>query len=152
MEREDARKISPAEQGKRRRQVIQAWKRGRNRRQIAAQTGLSYSTVRAAINRYKEFGAPGLRSRLRGRPPWSCNKLTVEQEQLIQKMIQEKRPEQVEIDFARWTRPAVMMLIERECGVKLGTRGVGMYLARWGFKPKKPLRSAFKKNPRAIRK
>jgi transposase len=152
MEREDARKLRPAEQLKRRRQVIQAWKHGRNRRQIAAQIGLSYSAVRATINSYKKFGAPGLQSGQRGRPLRSCRKLTIEQEQLIQKMIQEKRPEQLNMAFSLWTRAAVRLLIERECGVKMGVRGVGKYLARWGFTPQKPIRRAYEQNPQAVQK
>jgi transposase len=83
MEREDARKLSPAEQLERRRQVVRAWKRGRNRRQIAADVGLSYSAVRATINSYKKLGARGLESGQRGRPVASSRKLTDEQEQLI---------------------------------------------------------------------
>jgi transposase len=152
MEREDARKLSPAEQLERRRQVIRAWKHGRNRRQIAAEIGLSYSAVRACINNYKKLGAPGLQSGRRGRPVGSGRSLNKEQEERIQRLIQEKRPEQVKIDFALWTRAAGMLLIERECGVKMGVRGVGKYLERWGFTPQKPIRRACGQNPQAIRK
>lgn len=152
MEREDARKLSPAEQLERRRQVIRAWKRGRNRRQIAADIGLSYSAVRATINSYKKLGARGLESGQRGRPVASSRKLTDEQELLIRKMIQEKRPEQLKMDFALWTRAAVMLLIERECGVKMIVRTVGKLLQRWGFTPQKPIRRAYEQNPVAIQK
>ena len=34
----------------------------------------------------------------------------------------------------------VMLLIERECEIKLYVRSVGKYLKRWGFKPQKPIR------------
>lgn len=142
MEREDARKLSPAEQMERRRQVIRAWKRGRNRRQISAEIGLSYSAVRATINSYKELGARGLEPGKRGRPVGSCRVLGREQEERVQRLIQEKRPEQMKMDFALWTRAAVMVLIEHECGVKIGVRGVGKYLERWGFTPQMPIRRA----------
>lgn len=42
--------------------------------------------------------------------------------------------------FALWSRPAVLELIERECGVRLSVRAVGDYLARWGFTPQKPIK------------
>ncbi len=132
--------------------MIRAWKRGRNRRQIATEIGLSYSAVRATVNNYKKDGAQGLKSGQRGRPTQSSRKLTDQQEQLIRKMIQEKRPEQLKMDFALWTRAAVMLLIERECGVNLIVRTVGKLLQRWGFTPQKPIRRAYEQNPVAIQK
>ena len=68
----------------------------------------------------------------------------------MQRLIQEKRPEQLKMDFALWTRAAVMILIERECSVKMGVRAVGKYLKRWGFTPQKPIRRAYEQNPVAI--
>ena len=41
------------------------------------------------------------------------------------------------MEFALWTRGAVMHLIERECAVKSKVRAVGNYLKRWGFTPQK---------------
>jgi transposase len=57
-------------------------------------------------------------------------------------LIQEKLPEQLKTDFALWTRDAVMLLIERECGVKMIVRTVGKLLKRWGLTPQKPTRRA----------
>ena len=68
------------------------------------------------------------------------------------RLVEEKRPEQLKMDFALWTRAAVMLLIVRECGVKMGVRGVGKYLKRWGFTPQKPIRRAYEQNPAAIQK
>jgi transposase len=87
---------------------------------------------------------------VRGRPVCFGRSLTAEQEDHVQRLIQEKRPEQLKMDFALWTRAAVMLLIEHECGVKMGVRGVGKYLKRWGFTPQKPIRRAYEQNPVAI--
>jgi transposase len=132
MEREDARKLSPAAQHERRRQVVCAYKRGVNRRQIASDLGLSYSAVRLIVNRYKRDGSKGIVSGRRGRPAGSCRTLSAEQEELIQRLICDKRPDQLKLDFALWTRAAIMLLIERECGIRLPVRSVGEYLKRWG--------------------
>ncbi len=59
MEKDDARKLSPAEQHERRRQVIRAHKRGRTRAQIAAEVGLSHTAVTKVIARYEQEGAAG---------------------------------------------------------------------------------------------
>ena len=66
-----------------------------------------------------------------GRPVSSGLSLTAEQEKQIQRLIQDHRPEQLKMDFALWTRAAVMLLIERECAIKLHVRSVGTYLKRW---------------------
>jgi transposase len=56
------------------------------------------------------------------------------------------------MDFALWTRAAVMLLIERECSIKLSVRAVGNYLQRWGFTPQKPIKHAYAQRPEAVRK
>jgi transposase len=135
MEREDARKLSPEAQQERRRQVVRAYKRGVNRRQIARDLGLSYSSVCMIVDRYKKDGLRGIECGQRGRPTGSCRTLNKEQEERVQRLIQEKRPEQLKMDFALWNRAAVMLLIERECGVRIPVRSVGEYLKRWGDAP-----------------
>jgi transposase len=112
--------------------------------------GLSYTAVSNTLKRYGEGGMQGLASGKRGRPVCFGRSLTAEQEGHVRRLIQEKRPEQLKMDFALWTRAAVMLLIERECGVKMGVRGVGKYLKRWGFTPQKPIRRAYEQNPVAI--
>ncbi len=87
-----------------------------------------------------------------GRPARSGRSLTAEQEEHIQRLIQDHRPEQLKMDFALWTRAAVMLLIERECSIKLHLRSVGKYLKRWGFTPQKPIRRAYEQSPAAVQK
>lgn len=150
MEKDDARKLSPAEQHERRRQVIRAHKRGRTRAQIAAEVGLSHTAVTKVIARYEREGAAGLAPRKRGRRSGEDRALTAEQEDAVRRIICDKRPEQLKMEFALWSRAAVMQLIERECGVKLHVRSVGKYLARWGFTPQKPIKKAYEQRPEAV--
>jgi transposase len=145
MDRGDAGELSPEAQHERRRQVVRAFKRGVNRRRISHDLGLSYSSVRMIVNRFKQAGR-------RDRPAGSCRTLTAEQEEQIQRLICDKRPEQLKLDFALWTRAAVMFLIERECGIRLAVRSVDEYLKRWGFTPQKPIRRAYEKSPVAVPK
>ena len=98
----------------------------------------------------RKLVSQGLASGKRGRPVFFGRSLTKEQEDRVQRLIPEKRPEQLKMDFALWTRAAVMILIERECSVKMGVRAVGKYLKRWGFTPQKPIRRAYEQNPVAI--
>lgn len=41
-------------------------------------------------------------------------------------------------------------LIEREYGIRLQSRSVGKYLARWGFTPQKPLKRAYEQKLEAV--
>jgi transposase len=150
MEKDDARKLSPAEQHERRRQVIRAHKRGRTRAQIAAEVGLSHTAVTKVVARYESEGVAGLAPRKRGRRSGEDRALTADQEEGVRRIICDKRPEQLKMEFALWSRAAVMQLIERECGVKLHVRSVGKYLARWGFTPQKPIKKAYEQRPEAV--
>lgn len=152
MEAEDGRKLSSEAQQERRRQVVRAFRRGVKQRQIARDLGLSYSSVRMTVGRYKKDGPQGIQMGRRGRPQGSCRTLTAEQEERIRRLITDKRPEQLKLDFALWTRKAVMLLVERECRIKLPVRSVGEYLKCWGFTPQKPIRRAYERSPVAVQK
>ena len=112
MDNDDARRLTPTEQHERRRQVIRAHKRGRTRTQIAADVGLSYTAVSKTIDRYEAGGMAALAPQRRGRRQGQQRVLSAEQEAHIQHMICDHRPEQLKMDFALWSRAAVMQLIE----------------------------------------
>lgn len=120
--------------------------------QIVAVTGLSWPGVHAALDLYERGGMAALKPAVRGKKPGTGRSLTAEQEQAIRKIICDKRPEQLKMDFALWSRAAVMQLIEQECGIKLHVRSVGKYLARWGFTPQKPIKKAYEQRPEAVQK
>ncbi len=113
--------------------------------------GLSYTAVSKTIDRYEAGGMAALAPQRRGRRTGEQRVLSAEQEAHIQHMICDHRPEQLKMDFALWSRAAVMQRIERECGVALQVRSVGKYLARWGFTPQKPIRRAYEQSPAAVR-
>ena len=71
--------------------------------------------------------------------------LTPKQEKLIRRKIVDRRPEQLKLDFALWTREAVRQLILQECAVDMPIRTVGEYLKRWGFTPQRPARFAYER-------
>ncbi len=151
MNPEDARRLSPAEQHERRRQVIRAYKRKLNKRQIARDVGVSYSAACKIIDRYNAGGMAALAPGKRGRRAGDKRALTAEQEATIRQTICDKRPEQLKMEFALWSRAAVRELIERECQVRLHLRSVGKYLTRWGFTPQKPIKRAYEQSSEAVR-
>ena len=151
MDNEDARRLSPAEQHERRRQVIRAYKRNLSKRQISRDVGLSYSATCKIIDRYEAEGMAALAPRTRGRRSGEKRALSAEQEAQICRTICDKRPEQLKMEFALWSRAAVRELIERDFKVSLHLRSVGKYLQRWGFTPQKPIKRAYEQSPEAVR-
>ena len=152
MDKEDARKQSLGTLYERRKQVIRLYKAGHKVMQIVELTGLSWPAVRMAIDLYEEGGTAALEPKPRGKREGEGRSLTPSQEVRIRKLICDKRPEQLKLDFALWTRAAVMLLIERECSIKLSVRAVGNYLERWGFTPQKPIKRAYEQRPEAVKK
>ena len=90
--------------------------------QIVELSGLSYSTVRSAINHDEEGGFAALKSAARCKQPGDCRELTPEQKAEIQRLICDKRPEQLKMIFALWSRSAALQLIEQACGIKMSIR------------------------------
>ena len=130
MDKEDARYQKLDQLHERRKQVARLRSQGHGVMAIADMTGLSYPTVRRAINLYEAGGQEALKPATRGRSSGDGRALSPKQERAIQRMICDKRPEQLKMEFALWNRAAVMQLIEREFGIKLSVRGVGNYLKR----------------------
>lgn len=150
MEREDARYQTLEQLHERRKQVVRLHKKGIKVMQIVALTGLSYPSVRGVIDRFEEGGWSAIRPALRGRNRGDGRVLSPAQEETIQRLIIDKRPEQLKMEFSLWNRAAVGQLIEQEFGIRLQVRSVGKYLERWGFTPQKPIKRAYEQRPEAV--
>ena len=150
MDKESARKQTLEQLHERRKQVVRLHKKGIKIMQIVAMTGLSYPPVRAAIDLYEAGGWSAIRPARRGRARGDGRVLSQAQEETIQRLIIDKRPEQLKMDFHLWSRAAVGQLIEQEFGIKLQVRSIGKYLTRWGFTPQKPIKRAYEQSPAAV--
>ncbi len=150
MKKDDARYSTLEQLHERREQVVRLHCKSYKVMQIVDLCGLSYPSVRAAIDRYKVGGLAAIKPAVRGRRAGQGRALNAEQEHALRKLICDKRPEQLKMEFALWSRASVMQLIEQEYGIKLTVRGVGKYLARWGFTPQKPIKKAYEQRPEAV--
>lgn len=135
-----------------RKQIIRLHKKGLGPMAIKDVVGVSWNTVRKAIDLYKGGGIKALIPKCRGCKKGENRTLTPEQETQIQKAICDKRPEQLKMDFALWTREAVRVYIREYIGIEMPIRTVGEYLKRWGFTPQKPIKGAYEQNPEAVKK
>ena len=152
MEQVDMRKLAPAAQEERRRQVVGLRQRGMTYQAIAIQVGLSRTGVFNICQRFARDGAAGLKSKPRGPEPGKGRSLQARQEAAMRKQICTRTPDQVGLPYALWSRTAVRELIAQRCGVRLAVRTTGTYLARWGFTAQKPLRRAYAQRPRDVQR
>ncbi len=150
MKKIDARKLPTEAQQQIRNQAIRLRKSGRTYKEIAEITGVQPTTICMWYKKYEQGGAIAVRIKKRGRPKGSCRTLTPEQEKVLKKSMHDKCPDQLKLPFCLWTRIAVQQLIKQLWAIDMPIRTVGEYLKRWGFTPQKPLRKAYKQNPKAV--
>jgi transposase len=151
MENIDARKLSTEAQQQIRNQAIRLKKAGRTYKEISEITGVHGTTACKWYKNYLRDGRKAIQIKKRGRPKGSCRTLTPGQENELQQAMRNKCPDQLKLPFALWTRIAVQQLIKQLWSIDMPIRTVGEYLKRWGFTPQKPLRKAYKQNPKAVK-
>jgi len=151
MEREDGRKLSVDIQEDRRKTIVRLRKQGRKLREIEQTVSLSRTTICKTLKTYRESGWKALRGKQRGTKKGERRTLSAKQEAHIRSKIIDKRPEQLKLDFALWTRDAVRQLIQQELNIAMPIRTVGEYLKRWGFTPQKPVKFAYERRPEKVR-
>src|ERR1039458_3816995 len=152
MEKIDSRGLPDAVLNERRRRAVKLREAGITVRETARQCELSTHTVVEAHKAFRRGGWAQVKVCRSGRPPGSGRQLSADQEREIQRLIQDRTPDQLKLNFALWTRQAVSELIEAVYGVRLTVRNTGKYLKRWGFTPQRPLKKAYEQSPEAVSK
>ena len=152
MQATDMRSLSRDARHERRVQVIRLRERGYSYEDIAQQTGLSRTGVFDICKRWRLLGETGLYDASGGRPAGEGRALDLVQEVTMREVVATKTPDEMQLPWALWSRAAVGELIRQYCAVALSVRAVGLYLARWGFTPQKPLVRAREQSPAAVDK
>ncbi len=147
-EKIDARSLPREVLEEKRRQAHRLRKRGMTRAEIGEIVGVHADTV----GRWLKLSSRQLKVNRGGRKQGEGRHLTQAQEDRLRKLITDKAPDQLKLDYALWTRKAVMELIEQETGIRMPIRTVGEYLKRWGFTPQKPVKRAYEQNPKAVQR
>jgi transposase len=117
---------------------------------IAAVLGVREETLSRWCSRYHRGGREALPGDRTGRPVGSGRLLDGGQEQGIRQAIETETPQQLGIPSALWTRQAVRALVHQQVGIRSSIRAVGEYLRRWGYTPQRPVRKAYKQDPKAV--
>lgn len=150
MEKIDARKHSTEVQQQLRNQAIRLRKSGKKYKEISEIIGVNAVTICKWYKAYEREGNSAIHIKKRGRSKGSHRTLSPEQEKELQKVMRDKCPDQLKLSFALWTRKAVMQVIKEFWSIEMPIRTVGEYLRRWGFTPQRPLKKAYKQNPKAV--
>tara|TARA_B100001093_G_scaffold520495_1_gene616811 strand:+ start:9538 stop:9948 length:411 start_codon:yes stop_codon:yes gene_type:complete len=119
---------------------------------IATELEVHRNTIGDWVKLYKNHGSKAITSKPRGRKKGSGKKLSLAQEKDIQKVIIDKDPNQMKLEFALWTREAVLELIKQICGLDLQIRTVGNYLNNWGFTRQRLAKRAYRREDKKCRK
>ena len=151
MKNTDLRSLSHDSRQELRKVCIRLYKRGQKKNAIALELGLRYPTVVEWINDYSRTGKLTTVEKRKGRAIGKGRSLSPEQELSIQRMIVDKTPDQLKLDFALWSVKAVQQLIEEQFACKLATRTVCRYLSRWGFTPQRPIKRSYEQQPEAVK-
>ena len=114
---------------------------GKTQQEAADAVGVTRQIVSEWKSRYDEQGDVALDGKKRGRRPGEQKALDPKQEALIRRLVADKCPDQLKLEFALWTREAVATLIQRETSVRLSLSAVGNYLRSWGFTAQRPIQS-----------
>ncbi len=151
MKQVDLRTLSPESRLELKKICLRLYKKGdRTKKAIAEELGLRYITVSEWLREYKASGEKLTKEKPRGRPLGVGRDLTPEQEKHIQKLIIDKTPDQLKLDFALWSIKAVQQLIDDEFSIDLAYRTVCLYLNRWGFTPQRPVKRSYEQQPAQV--
>ena len=113
----------------------------------------SYGLCRTTIYRWiRASGRGGLRSLRARKHPGPSARLAARQRAQVFRWINGKDPRQYSFEFALWTRKIVAALIKERFGITLGLTAVGRLLAELEITPQKPLRRAYERDPKAIKR
>lgn len=113
----DARKLSNNALYERRKQAVRLYEELRSIKKVARFVGSTEKTVGNWIKTWKRDGLMALKPKTAGRKKESGMRLSKLQQKQLQKIIVDRYPDQLKMDFALWTREAVKCLIEIEFNI-----------------------------------
>lgn len=145
----DARQLSTDEQALLRRIAVQRVFSGESAAQVTRDYGLGDRTIFTWLRTARDKGMDALAPIPRTGRKKALSDL---EEQEVKRWIIGGDPRQFGFDFGLWTRQIVADLIADRFHVTLSVTSVGNLLHRLGITPQKPLRRAYERDEKAVKK
>lgn len=152
MDLRDARKLSPAELEDRRKLAVKLRKSGKTYVEVAEIVGVHRNAVSQWCAMWEKGGVKALKVKPGGKPKGSGSTLNAEQQKKVKCCLIKCTPDQLQFDFALWTRAAVRQLIDHLFKIDMPIRTVGHYLKKWGFTPQKPVKRSYERCSKRVQK
>jgi transposase len=143
----DARCLSHNELTQLRIRAVKAVQGGQSPAEVATAFGVNRTTVYDWLALYRRGGWGALDARKRGGRP---SKLKGRDLRWLYDTLTMKNPLQMKFEFALWTVPMIIVLIQDRFRVKLSYSSVTRLLAQLGLTPQRPLWRAYQQNPEAV--
>jgi len=145
----DGRKLSHEALEEIRIRAVRAVEAGESPERVIKSLGMTRPRIYIWLAAYREGGIEALKAKkLFGRPP----KLDGKTLKKLYKIVTTKNPQQLQFEFALWTREILRDLIRKEFHVKLSVVSVGRLLKKLGLSPQRPLAKAYQQNPKEVEK
>jgi transposase len=145
----DGRKLSHEALEEIRIRAVKAVEAGESPEAVIKSLGMTRPRIYIWLAAYREGGIEALKAKkLFGRPP----KLDDKAMRKLYKIVTTKNPQQLQFEFALWTREMIRELIRKEFKAKLSAVSVGRLLKRLGLSPQRPLAKAYQQNPQEVEK
>jgi len=132
------------------RAVLEASDRSISR--IAKLMGVRWHTLNTWVEQCKAGGEKALEVDNRGAEKWDNTILTEKENKMIYKMIINKTPDQLQMNFMLWTRQAIQELIKLKFNKEISLQAISVMLKKWNMTFQKPKLKSYKQNPAVVEK
>lgn len=124
--------------------AVQRVEAGESPEDVAKGYGINRRTIYRWIEAYHHGGLSALKAKA---IPGAPSKLTAQQMEKLAKLIRDKNPQQLHLEFALWTLALIRRVIKDQFKVSLSEVSVGRLMRRLGFTPQRPLYRAWQQDP-----
>jgi transposase len=145
---DDARKLNHATLEALRIRAVRRVQSGESPEVVASAIGINRTTIYDWLAKYRVGGWDALKAKpVPGRP----QTLNGKKIKWLFDVLTQKNPQQMQFEFALWTREMIQKLLKDKFGIKLSLASIGRLLAQMGFTCQRPLYRAIQKNESLVK-